>query len=406
MPDPKKQISFSEEKAESQDEALASNLERAMATARPRLLQQVRRHGIAPDVAEDIVQETLLEAWRSIGHLRQPEYFDGWLRGICRNVFLRWIRDTGKALSSTSISLLEWQSDRGERPIDLTDPEAGDLFDGIDRQDVAALIDRAMHHLPACMREGIELCYLQELPVEEAAFQLKVTPNTLRVRLHRARHQLRYLLNHELREDAQALGLALDPERVLGWCESRIWCMHCGKERMWGWLEPSFADRIDLHLRCEYCQREHIKTGALEVLRGARTFRPALNRSMSILARTWSSGVVEPRCYHCHAPLIVRLLAPGETFSSYSADPTIRLYSQCTACNFYGLMHLGAVLWAHPIMQSFMAQHPRYLYGRDQVTAYQGQAAFRVEFADAVSTAKLLAWLNPQSFEVLHIVAE
>jgi RNA polymerase sigma factor (sigma-70 family) len=398
--------SFSREKAESLPEALESNLEIALTTARPRLLQQVRRRGIALDIAEDIVQETLLEAWRSLEHLRTPEYFDDWLRGICRNVCLRWMKDAGKPLSRASISLTDLQADQGERSIDLPNLEADDLFDVLDHQDLVTLIDRAMRYLPASMREGIELCYLQELPVVDVALQLKLTPNTLRVRLHRARRQLWRLLNNELREDAQALGLALDPESALGWCESRIWCMHCGKERMRGWLEQCFGDRIDLHLRCEYCRREQIKTGAMVELRGARTFRPALNRSMGIVARYWSSGLYEPRCYHCHAPLLVRLLAPGETLASYPSDSTIRLYSQCTACSFWGLTPIGAILWSHPITQSFMTRHPRYIYGSDQVTTYQGQAAFRLEFADVASAARLIGWLNPQSFQVLHMVTE
>jgi len=40
------------------------DLEDALVSARSRLLRQATSYGIAPALAEDIVQETLLEAWR------------------------------------------------------------------------------------------------------------------------------------------------------------------------------------------------------------------------------------------------------------------------------------------------------------------------------------------------------
>jgi DNA-directed RNA polymerase specialized sigma24 family protein len=44
------------------------------------------------DVAEDMAQETLLEAWRSAEKLRDPGAWRPWLSGIARNVCLRWQR--------------------------------------------------------------------------------------------------------------------------------------------------------------------------------------------------------------------------------------------------------------------------------------------------------------------------
>src|SRR5438067_13220890 len=48
------------------------------------------------DVAEDLAQETLLEAWRHEDRLRDPERFSQWLSGIARNVCLRWMRKRGR----------------------------------------------------------------------------------------------------------------------------------------------------------------------------------------------------------------------------------------------------------------------------------------------------------------------
>src|SRR5260370_13162335 len=67
-------------------------VERRMAAARPRLVRLARLQGVAEEGAEDVVQETLLEAWRSLDALRSPDRFDAWLDGICRNRCRRWAR--------------------------------------------------------------------------------------------------------------------------------------------------------------------------------------------------------------------------------------------------------------------------------------------------------------------------
>src|SRR5215831_18470049 len=74
------------------DDRLAAELERRMASARPRLMRMACAQGLAPDSAEDVVQETLLEAWRHLDRLYEPDAFDAWLGGICRNVCRRYAR--------------------------------------------------------------------------------------------------------------------------------------------------------------------------------------------------------------------------------------------------------------------------------------------------------------------------
>ena len=47
-------------------------------------------------VAEDLAQETLLEAWRHRDRLREPSGADRWLSAIARNVCHRWARRRGR----------------------------------------------------------------------------------------------------------------------------------------------------------------------------------------------------------------------------------------------------------------------------------------------------------------------
>jgi DNA-directed RNA polymerase specialized sigma24 family protein len=74
---------------------LITNLDSLLATARPRLLRLARLNGVSPDAADDIVQETLFEAWHHLSNLREPQRFDAWLDGICRNVCKRQFRARG-----------------------------------------------------------------------------------------------------------------------------------------------------------------------------------------------------------------------------------------------------------------------------------------------------------------------
>nr|BBH89046.1 hypothetical protein KTC_37970 [Thermosporothrix sp. COM3] len=64
------------------------------------MLRQTRAFGIIDEQAEDVVQETLIAAWKGLHQLRDPERFEAWLSGICRNLCLQYVRRQ-KANSST-----------------------------------------------------------------------------------------------------------------------------------------------------------------------------------------------------------------------------------------------------------------------------------------------------------------
>lgn len=55
--------------------ALAGEINALLAAARPRLVQLARLNGLAPDAANDVAQEALFTAWRSLDQLRAPDRF-------------------------------------------------------------------------------------------------------------------------------------------------------------------------------------------------------------------------------------------------------------------------------------------------------------------------------------------
>jgi RNA polymerase sigma factor (sigma-70 family) len=196
-------------------DASFSQIEGWLTTARPRLHHLAQLRGIAADAIEDVVQETLLEAWKHQDRLHTPEGFSAWLDEICRNVCRRHARKQWMDQQHIAPLFAPYQYDEGQSGeteasllMNIPDTRLPDPLDTLSQQDVALLLDRALGSLSRNAREVVELCYLVELPQREVALQLGLSISALEGRLHRARHQLRQLLNGPLHADAEALGLA------------------------------------------------------------------------------------------------------------------------------------------------------------------------------------------------------
>src|SRR5215471_15307323 len=80
------------EKAMRQHDDLTNHLVEVGSQQRARLIWLCTRMTGRSDVAEDLAQETLLEAWKHLHTLRDPQRFSSWLVGIARNLCLRWQR--------------------------------------------------------------------------------------------------------------------------------------------------------------------------------------------------------------------------------------------------------------------------------------------------------------------------
>lgn len=193
---------------------LVGDLEEVLAAARPRLLRLARMQGVAPDAIDDVVQETLVEAWRHLDKLRTPERFHAWLDGICRKVCLRWSSTQRKYLLRRAVlpdpfaEKLNGLDSSWEE--DFPNPQALDPAEELSQQELPILLGQALDYLPGGTREIVELYYLAGIPQRVIAARLSLTLKALEVRLVRARRQLRHILSTQLRADAEAFGLILD----------------------------------------------------------------------------------------------------------------------------------------------------------------------------------------------------
>src|SRR5258707_8142397 len=81
-----------EEPSSSFQRASFSEIEGWLMTARPRLHRLAQLRGVSPDAIEDVIQETLLEAWKHQDRLHAPEGVYAWLDEICRKMCRRYAR--------------------------------------------------------------------------------------------------------------------------------------------------------------------------------------------------------------------------------------------------------------------------------------------------------------------------
>src|SRR5687768_11478090 len=87
----------------------------------------------AAEAADELAQETLIEAWRHAERLDDPARREPWLAGIARNVCLRWWRAQSKNAARFS---------SGEP--DEAIPGKADIEDTLERRDLMELLDRAL----------------------------------------------------------------------------------------------------------------------------------------------------------------------------------------------------------------------------------------------------------------------
>ena len=392
---------------------LSDKLDILLNAAQPRLLRFALSYGIEPDSTDDVVQETLVEAWQHLARFRTTESFDAWLIGICRNMCLRWRRQQNTAASHLQYvqqdndvlnSLYSVWADNA------IDSQTLDPAEELCRQDLSILLDRAMAYLPESARQALEAYYFLDLPIDEAALRLGTTRNTIEVRLHRARRQLRQVLSSKLRTDAEAFGLALGKEMAAGWRESREWCFLCGRQHLIGIFEVQDNGNIDLRMRCPVCSHPNgndiVMFGGMVDFGNLRSFRPAMKRGNQATVMLCSEAITTGQltCPYCNSQASFRGVEQLEFGFPYLQRYCLPL--DCPVCGRYILSGLMSALITHPDVQAFTKAHPRWISEPEDIVEYAEQPIIRVRLADSVSSSRLALLVHPQTLTVLHTIQE
>lgn len=149
----------------------------------PKLRQRARQFVRGAGDAEDLVQETLLRAWRAWGRAEVRSVW-GWLWLIMRNVFLdgRW--DAGRWAGVVEMHTAEIADARAEPP----PPPDARVTAGLDDDFMARV-----QQLRGTQRSVIEL-HLVGMDDEAVAQQLQINIKTVRSAACKARQRLRAAL--------------------------------------------------------------------------------------------------------------------------------------------------------------------------------------------------------------------
>ncbi len=133
------------------------------------MLGRVRR-----DEVDDLVQDVFIAAYRGIGGLRDRAAAGAWLASIARNRAAEFYRS--------------------DRP---TEELSGDLREGCNRKNEAREILDAIRGLPDAYRETLVMRLVEGMTGPEISERTGLTPESVRVNLHRGMKMLRARLGIE-----------------------------------------------------------------------------------------------------------------------------------------------------------------------------------------------------------------
>ncbi|HEX6480145.1 MAG TPA: RNA polymerase sigma factor [Ktedonobacteraceae bacterium] len=224
------------------------------------------------EIAEDLAQETLFEAWRHEQTLRDPQRRSQWLSGIARNVCRRWIRKLGH----DSAHLLTWDQVQEGQQMSPDSLENGlaDAFDfevELERKELIELLERAMALLPPDTRTVLIKRYVEDAPLRQIAAHLGTNPAAVAMRLQRGKLALKRVLTTTLQQEVAPY--VLQASSSDNWEETPLWCHRCGEHHLQGIRNPAEGKLL---LTCPACGVWSVNR--LPLLQGVKGYKPLSTR--------------------------------------------------------------------------------------------------------------------------------
>lgn len=173
---------------------LVSEFETAVLPLRSELRKAALKLTRSPESAEDLVQETLLHAYRGFAQFKQGTNLKAWLMRIMLNLFISHYRHQQRTVTTVSLEGLLEEMELAEENSELLLDEAVSPEEVVMAKMVDDEVAKALERLPEPFREVVVLCDIEGLSYAEAAQALGIPIGTVRSRLSRAREMLRRLL--------------------------------------------------------------------------------------------------------------------------------------------------------------------------------------------------------------------
>jgi RNA polymerase sigma-70 factor, ECF subfamily len=169
-----------------------------------RLFAVTRRLLRTEEDAKDALQDAFLSAFRALHTFEEGALLSTWLHRVAVNAALMKLRTRRRKPEDSLEDLLPKYTEDGHREDGHNgnptkpwkEPEAL-----LERQETRTMVRECIERLPENYRTVLLLRDIEELDTEEAAQLIGISPNAVKIRLHRARQALRTLLDPHFREE-------------------------------------------------------------------------------------------------------------------------------------------------------------------------------------------------------------
>jgi RNA polymerase sigma factor (sigma-70 family) len=353
-----------------------------------------------PTVADDLAQETLLQAWRIRHRLVDPSGHRPWMDAIARHVCRRW------AVRRARLAGHEVSTDRPEHqqghPAYAGHDQLGDL---LEREELADLLDRALRLLPAETREALVARYVDDLGPQEIARRLAVSPEAVSMRLTRGRARMRELLETDLADEP--LAQVWVSRHGVAWRTIQVPCATCG-------CTTSSMRRDEragvLELRCERCNHDSLSASWPLDNPGLRPHLTAVRRPSAVLGRMaawghgwWPSAIAAGRaaCTRCGADVPVVPYARPDV-----EEPRTRRgwHASCETCGEALSSSLLGLALAFPEVRELRTRRPRAHSLPTREVEYAGRLALAVGLVDDASGDRVDVLFDDETARPLRAV--
>jgi RNA polymerase sigma-70 factor (ECF subfamily) len=157
----------------------------------------VQRRGVEASEVEDVVQEILLLLHRARHTWRAERPFGPWFWAIARNAASDALRRQARARSRRAALPEGFEEDSAAIAAFLAEHGVRDPEQELASREISPRIAAALGALPPAQRQAVELLYLEQLSVAEAAARAGVSATALKVRAHRGARALRAAVGAE-----------------------------------------------------------------------------------------------------------------------------------------------------------------------------------------------------------------
>ncbi len=146
--------------------------------------------------AEEVTQDCFIKAYRGLASFEQKSKFSTWLYRIVFTTAMTHLRKKKPLTDSI---------DEEDTLIQLSNVGTDELSDQVERRSKYVYLHQAISQLLPDDAAIITLFYQGEQSLEEIGKALQMDPNTIKVKLHRARQRLKAQLSALLKEEVKEL---------------------------------------------------------------------------------------------------------------------------------------------------------------------------------------------------------